>query len=164
VRGAAALHVIDRLPARALILDVAFQGLPYRQPLDLAPPFGVATMARALASAWSNDRAAVRSLRIVGKAQGHEAIPCDWLPGLRSTAANVTPQHPSPGLALPTLPAQMHLAIDQGLPMWLPTALEPNSGARTIQSCVFDSAVIEKRSFDVERNVSALSVEDKCYS
>ena len=78
---------------------------------------------------------------IVGQAERQNAVFGDQLVFGALVLTDIAPQHPAPSVvALPALPAEMHLAFDQCLPMRLPSALKSLAGALQFQSRMLHGA------------------------
>ena len=122
VHVAAADQITDRLALVPLVVDVAGHRLPHRELHDLAV---------AAASLRARDHrarlgfglrkaehvSAISGGGIIGASQGLHPI---------FVVADIAAQQPAPHrVALPALPAEMHSAFDERLPVRLASALEP---------------------------------------
>jgi hypothetical protein len=137
VHVAAAAQIADRLALLVLVVDVAVYGLPHGEADDQAVAVAV----------WAGDHRVRLGLGLL-EAQHVGTIGAGGIvrtpQGLHPVLArrrDVPAQQPAPRrVALPALPAEMHPAFDERLPMWLAAALEPGASRLALQACVLDGA------------------------
>src|SRR5262249_2535884 len=136
VHPAATDEIADRLALLVLVVNVALHRLPHGEADDravaIASRAGDHRMGLGLGLLEAEHVSAIGAGSVVGTPQGLHAV---------LAVADVAAQQPAPyGVALPALPAEVHLALHQRLPMRLPPALAPGARRRSLQTCVLDGA------------------------
>src|SRR5262249_13026007 len=137
VHVAAADEITDGLPLLVLVVDVAMHRLPHGEANDRSVAVAI----------WAGHQRMRLGLGLleaehVGTigAGGIVRTPQDLHP-VFARRRDVAAQQPAPRtVALPALPAEVHSALHQRLPVWLAAALEPGARALALQSRMLDGA------------------------
>src|SRR5262249_41436267 len=137
VHVAAADEIADGLALLVLVVDVAVHRLPHSEADDRAVAIAIWAghhrMRLGLGLLKAQHVSTIGAGGVVGTPQGlHAVFAC---------CGDVAAQQPAPRrVALPALPAEVHPAFHQRLPMRLPASLEPSASRLALKACMLDGA------------------------